>query len=133
MEYNNELYHYGVQGMKWGVRKSAYKSMNRQQRKETRRKYYNTPEGKVKKATTISTVLGGPLVGVVSGSVMAKKVGLLSKKDINKGKTKIDEVKTQKVETDEQKITRLMAEGKIGSNAHHYFDQNGNLMMVTWD
>lgn len=31
-----DIMHYGVKGMKWGVRKSVYKSMNRQQRKEQR-------------------------------------------------------------------------------------------------
>lgn len=29
----DELKHYGVKGMKWGVHKSVYKSMNKQQRK----------------------------------------------------------------------------------------------------
>lgn len=68
-----ELYHYGVAGMKWGIRKSVYKSMNKQQRRETRKKYYETPEGKIKKATTIGTILGGPLGGVIAGGITAKK------------------------------------------------------------
>lgn len=43
-EYNhvydsNELYHYGVKGMKWGVRKAEYRSMSRSQKKDQRRKY----------------------------------------------------------------------------------------------
>ena len=32
----DELKHYGVKGMKWGVHKSVYKSMNKQQRKAQR-------------------------------------------------------------------------------------------------
>lgn len=36
---NRELYHYGVKGMKWGVRKSEYKSMSRDQKKKTREEY----------------------------------------------------------------------------------------------
>lgn len=69
-----ELYHHGVKGMKWGVRKSVYKSMNRKQRKAAREKYYNTPEGKIKRNTTIGTILGGPIVGVIAGSITAKKL-----------------------------------------------------------
>lgn len=40
-----ELYHYGVKGMKWGVRKSVYKSMNRQQRKNARKKILQNTRG----------------------------------------------------------------------------------------
>ena len=36
---DNELMHYGVPGMKWGVRKSEYRSMNRSQRKATKTEY----------------------------------------------------------------------------------------------
>ena len=39
MTENGELYHYGVKGMKWGVRKSEYKSMSRSQKKQTRKQY----------------------------------------------------------------------------------------------
>lgn len=35
--YNNELYHYGVKGMKWGVRKKIQQGVNNYQR----RKHYN--------------------------------------------------------------------------------------------
>lgn len=43
---SDELVHYGVPGMKWGVRKEHYKAMNRHERKRTREKYYRTEEGK---------------------------------------------------------------------------------------
>ncbi len=35
----SELRHYGVKGMKWGVRKSEYKAMSRQERKKTKDEY----------------------------------------------------------------------------------------------
>ena len=72
--YNDELYHYGVKGMKWGVRKDVYKSSSRSRKREIRKEYYKTPEGRIKKATTIGTMLGGPLVGVIAGSITARKV-----------------------------------------------------------
>ena len=36
---NGELYHHGVKGMKWGVRKSDYGSMSRSAKRQTRRTY----------------------------------------------------------------------------------------------
>ena len=39
----SELYHYGVKGMKWGVRKEVYNSSSRSRKKEIRKEYYKTP------------------------------------------------------------------------------------------
>ena len=132
--------------MKWGLRKDVSKSSSRSRQKEIRKEYYKTPEGRIKKATTIGTMLGGPLVGVIAGSITARKVrkkvdtmkndklSSVDKSTIKKGKKKAEALLNDyKVETDEQKITRLMQEGKINPKANHIFDQNGNLIMVYWD
>lgn len=132
-ELNSELQHYGVNGMKWGIRKTEYKSMNRKQRKEVRKKYYNTPEGKIERASRIGTFFAGPLGGIIAGSIATKRVSDISKQTIDRGKRELEKYNNTKFETDEQKITKLINEGKISSNAHHYFDQKGNLLMVTWD
>lgn len=115
------------------------------------KKYYKTPEGKIKRATTVGTVLAGPIGGIIAGLIANKKLGSIQKDTLDKGRqyikkrknTKIDVGnKTKKLlesakydtgETDEQKIIRLRKEGKVNPNAHHFFDQNGNLIMVTWD
>ena len=36
---DHDIEHYGVKGMKWGVRKSEYKSMSRKDRKQARKDY----------------------------------------------------------------------------------------------
>lgn len=38
-DYSKELYHYGVKGMKWGVRKEEYKSMTKDQQRRVRKEY----------------------------------------------------------------------------------------------
>ena len=55
-QYNKELYHYGVKGMKWGVRKSEYKSMSKQQKKQTRDEY-KADKKWIKKNATRKTYL----------------------------------------------------------------------------
>ena len=147
----DELKHYGVKGMKWGVHKSVYKSMNKEQRKAQRQKYKQSPEGRIKRATNIGTFLGGPLGGAIANHLATKRINQLSKDDLNRGKqivekhkntrietndkTKkhLESVKSNRDETDEQKITRLMTEGKTNPKAHYFFDQNGSLFMVTYD
>ena len=93
---SDELLHYGVPGMKWGVRKEHYKAMNRHERKKTREKYYQTEEGKlykVKRNTIIGTVLGGPLVGVATGLITAKRNDILEKQ-VSRGKQYVEKLAT---------------------------------------
>ena len=142
----NYLAHYGIKGMKWGVRKSVYNSSSRSRKKEIRKEYYKTPEGQIKKAATIGTIFGGPIGSIIAGSITAKKIekkvgaiknNKLSSIDKNtkeKGKKKVETLSNSgKIETDEQKIKRLMSEGKTNPKANYIFDQNGNMMMVYWD
>ena len=143
---DDDLMHYGVKGMKWGVRKEVYNSSSRSRKKEIRKEYYRTPEGRIKKATTIGTALGGPLVGVVAGSITARKIekelgaiknnklSSVNNKVIENGRKKTEALLNNgKIETDEQKIKRLMSEGKTNPKANYIFDQNGKLTMVYWD
>lgn len=50
-EYDDYLIHFGVKGMKWGVRKDKYKSADKQTRKKMREEYKKTDEYKKKVAT----------------------------------------------------------------------------------
>lgn len=86
--YSDELYHYGVKGMKWGVRKSDYKAMSRVDRKITRqlhklnqkvgykslKKDYRSIYGQMirdrNSADTVGTILAGPIGGAIGTSIV---------------------------------------------------------------
>ena len=60
---NNELFHYGVKGMKWGVRKDQNQNVNRTpssvtKRKEQSDKIYNTMKKGAKTTTQVMAKLG---------------------------------------------------------------------------
>ena len=124
---DGELYHYGVPGMKWGVRKSVYKSMTKGQRKAAKKQSLSTPEGKVKRATTIGTLLGGPLVGVIAGLATNKKVGGISEGVGAKGKTAVDRNADKKVselstKTESKKVADIKSRvtGKKENGKHAF-------------
>ena len=104
---SSELYHYGVKGMKWGVRKEEYKSMNRQQKRATKEAFYKTEGGQRSlKATTHATVwgtiLGTPLGGIIAGlttnAIMNRKANELIASDLaSAGKKLVDESNNKKI------------------------------------
>ena len=77
---SNELYHHGVKGMKWGVRKEDYKAMSRADRKATRNKFYrdNPNENRKKRAGRYGIAIGGntgAAVGVLGGAAAGAAIG----------------------------------------------------------
>jgi hypothetical protein len=74
---NNELYHHGVKGMKWGVRKATYYSADKHQRKQIRKAYWDTPEGKTIKSVGLGSLLGGPIGAGVASFIAGKKNRIL--------------------------------------------------------
>lgn len=81
---NNELYHYGVKGMKWGVRKSEYRSVNRAQRKKR-----------------------GPIAGIIAGGITAKRVRDVSQKTIDKGKDAVEKISSVANKTESKRVSEL--------------------------
>lgn len=103
----NELYHYGVKGMKWGVRKDEYKAMTRKQRKKLQDDYFKTEAGsaaikRLNKNTTIGVLLGGPLGGVIAGFSTLKRIGesvppASTEKTVTAGKSVVSKNASKKV------------------------------------
>ena len=102
--------------MKWRVRKSDYKSMNRQQRKSVRKQYYDTPEGKIKRSTTIGTILAWPIGGVIAGSIANKKYNKVNKFIDDNANKKMYELSTKieskRVQDIKSRVTGRKENGK---------------------
>ena len=73
MYYDDYLIHFGVKGMKWGVRKDQYKSADRATRKKYKEAYKKTDEYRTKmsKRKVAATTLAGTLVGGGIGGALA--------------------------------------------------------------
>lgn len=126
------LEHYGVKGMKWGIRKDKYQSLDRKGRKAVRKKYWKSPEGKVTKATISGTVLLGPIGGVIAGLAVNQKlrpnskVSKLNSAIVKKGERKVNSMLDNR--TDEEKITELMNKHPdMKDTWDYYFDESGKL------
>lgn len=93
---SNELYHYGVKGMKWGVRKKQYDSMSFSERRATRQKFYkdNPNENRM----TIGKTVGQQL-GTTAGQVLGKGVRIAGK-TLGKGIKKAGNIVGDKFESD---------------------------------
>lgn len=75
--YNNELYHFGIRGMKWGVRKKVEESTNSYNKKEV-------AKGVAKGAGAGALAGYGTLLGTAG---LAAGVGAIGIAAFNKGKT----------------------------------------------
>lgn len=114
----DELAHFGVKGMKWGVRKSEYKSMSKSQRKAQRQKYKQTSEYKVvNRAYFVGTFLGGPIAGAVAALIANKKLNSISSKNIEKGKEYVDKNANNVTKTNTQNTRDLKGNAKTLKDA----------------
>lgn len=70
----NELYHFGVQGMKWGVRKSVYKKLSRDQKRLAKKIYKYSPEHRLNKKGRIGKVVRSPALENFGKNRTLKKI-----------------------------------------------------------
>ena len=71
----NEIYHFGVKGMKWGVRKDRYKAASKAERKAIREEYRKTPVGRMEKSASIGALIGGVPGALIAQTITYRKFG----------------------------------------------------------
>ena len=103
----NDLKHYGVKGMKWGVRKADYKAMNKAQRKETRRAWRNTYEGKLNKYAGIGALIAGPIGAPIGAGIAHMKYKDIMPDTLKKGKDTIEKHKSEPVKTGSKRVADI--------------------------
>ena len=71
---NNELYHFGVKGMRWGRRKTKQPTTenNTNSKKETNKQSKRLSKGKIKTSTILAGI-GGLAVGAIAVGIPAMK------------------------------------------------------------
>lgn len=73
--YNDYIQHHGILGMHWGIRR--YQNPDGSLTAEGAKRYGSKENferfQKVSRAASIATVLGGPIAGLIAGSISAKK------------------------------------------------------------
>ena len=132
-KYTYELYHYGVKGMKWGVRKSDYKTMSKHERAVTRSIHMSKTKAKREEraiGTAIATgVMGLPGIGLIAlgGMKMSEaRQNKQLKKIRDRGKNYVGTM----LESDKQVVERLKRSGKLGKDIKPNYDREGNLANI---
>lgn len=84
-----ELYHHGVKGMKWGVRKSKLAKMTKEQQKAARDRFYKAHMKEITK-TSWASVIGGPVGQLIVQSIRVKKLGQIPIETVERGKREVE-------------------------------------------
>ena len=79
--YEDYLMHYGVPGMRWGVRKADYKAMSPQQRRETRLAYKeNRKRERRKRFLKRAAIVGGVTAAAIGANALRKHIDANNRK-----------------------------------------------------